>query len=427
MRKQWMVAVGLVVALAAGGCASSGDEAGKASPAPDAKATGPAPGVTDDSIKVGVTYVDTAALKRVGLNYEFGDYRAVYTALFDDINAKGGIHGRKLVPVITPVDPTSVQGAEAACVKLTEDEDVFLVTGFFLGDAVLCTVETHSTAVVGGSHTAERVGRAKAPWFAWYPDQELPLSAIRAFDDAGKLKGRVAVYTSSLEQPVVRSTVLPLLDELGVKPVEVAYGSAPTNDTAALRSELTTISQKFQSAKADAVILYGAAAAGNWLQYAGGQPYQPNLLVTDISGARSYATNAATKDTSILRKGAFAGQYGPDAARYDEAGMQTCLKILEKAGIKVPAPDPKASAGDQPHQAAFQACPDVALLRALLEKAGRKLDYGTFRAAGAGLQVRIPGEPGTRTYGPPPKADGDPEAYLFTWDESTKDFVRQDR
>ncbi len=58
--------------------------------------TGPAPGVTDDTIKIGVTYVDTASLKAVGLNFDLGDYVATYQALVDDINAGGGINGRQL-------------------------------------------------------------------------------------------------------------------------------------------------------------------------------------------------------------------------------------------------------------------------------------------------------------------------------------------
>ena len=89
-----------------------------------------------------------------------GDYEAAYQALFDDINASGGIHGRTLEPVFAPINPVGTDGADAACVELTEDEDVFVVTGFFLDDTVLCPLETHETAVVGGVQTPERLERA---------------------------------------------------------------------------------------------------------------------------------------------------------------------------------------------------------------------------------------------------------------------------
>ena len=40
-----------------------------------------------------------------------------------------------------------------------------------------------------------------------------------------------------------------------------------------------------------------------------------------------------------------------------------------------------------------------------------------------GLKVKIPGDPTERTYGPPPAADGNPQAYLFAWDKTKKTFM----
>lgn len=158
-RFRWMAALAVVAALLMAAC-TSGDSSDDASSGTDGStgttapsATGPSPGVTDDTIKVGVTYVDTAALVASGLNYDLGDHEAVYDALFDKINADGGINGRQIEPVYAPIDPTSTSPAEEACVKLTEDEDVFLITGFFLADAVTCPVATHATAVVVGEMT----------------------------------------------------------------------------------------------------------------------------------------------------------------------------------------------------------------------------------------------------------------------------------
>jgi hypothetical protein len=104
--------------------------------------------------------------------------------------------------------------------------------------------------------------------------------------------------------------------------------------------------------------------------------------------------------------------------------MQKCIAILTKAGIDVPAPkDVKADPSNMPYQSAFQACADVALMRAVLDAAGPNLNYGTFAASIDGLKVKIPGDPTERTYGPPPAADGNPAAYLYTFDTSANDFV----
>ena len=116
----------LVTACTAGDDSTGDDDASGASDTTAApttpSATGPAPGVTDDTVKVGVTYVDTAALVASGLEYDLGDHEAVYTALFDAINADGGINGRQIEPVFAPIDPTSPAPAEEKCVELTEDD-----------------------------------------------------------------------------------------------------------------------------------------------------------------------------------------------------------------------------------------------------------------------------------------------------------------
>ena len=49
---------------------------------------------------------------------------------------------------------------------------MFLVAGFFVADAVNCVVDTHKTAVVGGTQTAERLQNAKAPWVTPLPGAE---------------------------------------------------------------------------------------------------------------------------------------------------------------------------------------------------------------------------------------------------------------
>src|SRR5262245_65869343 len=107
--------------------------------------------------------------------------------------------------------------------------------------------------------------------------------------------------------------------------------------------------------------------------------------------------------------------------------MQKCIATLTDAGIDTPEPkDVGDDPSNQPYQAAFQACPDVALLQATLEAAGDDLNYGTFGAAMDGLKLTIPGDPTARTYGPPPDADGNPSVYLFAWDQDSQAVTRED-
>ena len=107
--------------------------------------------------------------------------------------------------MFAPIDPTSTAPAEAACLKLTEDEDVFLVTGFFLADVVLCPLETHNTAVVGGGMTPD-LGRSGARAVGHVDSRHRPgRRRCRQFADVGELDGNRRIYANAADKPT-RST-----------------------------------------------------------------------------------------------------------------------------------------------------------------------------------------------------------------------------
>ena len=223
--------------------------------------------------------------------------------------------------------------------KLTEDDDVFLMTGFYLNDAVLCPVSTHATAVAGGNMTAERIEQAEAPWLAWLPDTDQPKEVVASFAERGELDGKVAVFAAVADKDDLENDVLPALEKAGVEPVETGISDAPPNDPVATQNAVRTIAERFKAAGADTVLAVGASGA-NWpTSMADDTSYRPKLLFLDITAPRAFATSDATTDTSILDGSLSGGGYGPDQARYEEPEMQKCLAILEDAGIETPAPD----------------------------------------------------------------------------------------
>lgn len=423
-----LVAASLAVACTAGDSepsATSGpstDDAAGTTTVP----TGPAPGVTDDAVKIGLLYVDTTALATAGIDLELGDVEGAYHALVDDINADGGINGRLIDPVYTPVDPIGSEGAERACVEVTEDEEVFIAAGLFLADAVLCVVDTHQTAVVGGEMTPERLERAAAPWFTTGAGPDLDQAVLRAMDEAGELEGPFAVLAGTAEEAEMNDVFLPLLDELGVDVVETAVIDAPQDDPAATYAQVRTIAERFEAAGVESVIPLGGAGQ-TWPNAMSDQPYRPRLVFPQtVGGVQAFLLDAAQTDRSLLEGSIAGGSYAPDQAVYDEAGMQACLQVIEDAGIEIPGPD-EVSGDATPWIAAFQACPTMALLRALLEATGDDLNYGSLQAAGEALgEVSIPGDPTPRHYGPVPATDGEPTPYLFTWDASAEEYVARE-
>jgi len=421
-------AVALVAACTSGDDSTTTTTAGTATPAESTPpATGPAPGVTDDAVKIGVTFVDESALSAVGLELQLGDNQGAYQALFDEINAAGGINGRQIEPVYAPIDPTSTTPAEEACVQLTEDEDVFMVIGFFLADAVRCPVATHATAVIGGTMTAELLAEAQAPWLTNLADGDFPVAILGAMDDAGELDGTVGVFANARDQAVTEDEIVPALDELGVDVAEVGIVDAPAGDQPALEANVRTIAQRFDSVGVDTVVLVGSSGQDWPANLDEDDSYRPQLLFLDQAAVTAFSSNAANTDTSVL-EGAFAGgPFGPPQAVYE--ALTDCVATITEAGVEIPAPDDVADdPDDQRFQPAFAACPQVAILQAWLEAAGEDLNYGTLATAlESGVEVSLPGDTdGPSTFGPAPDADGNPAAYLFGWDEDAQDLVIED-
>jgi hypothetical protein len=384
--------------------------------------TGPSPGVTDDSIKIGVTYVDLESLGDV-VNISHGDYEGSYTALFDAVNEAGGIHGRMLEPVIVPINPVGTDSSDAACVELTEDEDVFAVVGFFLDDAVLCPVETHQTAVIGPSQSPERLSRAQAPWYSDAGSTNFQMDIMRAFADAGEFDGTLGVFAGPQQEAQLNDEVLPLLDELGVEVAESAVVDAPPDDITAINAATGVIGERFESAGVDQVLILGTAGL-TWASGVEASDYRPQLLLTDPNSILAYTSDAAGRDLSIL-DGAVAGNlYGPAQNLWELPAMQECIGVLQDAGVDVDEPDSfPPGASDANFTAPFTACRDMALLQALLEAAGEDLNYGTLAAGAEGLEVELPIQPDPLTYGSGEAADGDPTAYIYEWDPDAIDFV----
>ena len=80
-------------------------------------------GASDSEIKNGHTnpYSGPAS--------SYGVIGKTETAFFTMINEKGGINGRKIVPVYKTICPVPVNLTLAACTSFTEDDHVFAVIG----------------------------------------------------------------------------------------------------------------------------------------------------------------------------------------------------------------------------------------------------------------------------------------------------------
>ena len=118
--------------------------AGPASGAP----TAPAQAVTATSIRVGIPYVDLAAVRQFGITLDQGSFPDAYNAIIANLNAHGGINGRHIVPYLVAVNPVGTGPAVTACTQLAEDDDVFVAIAPQQSD---CFLQQHHVPTISGT------------------------------------------------------------------------------------------------------------------------------------------------------------------------------------------------------------------------------------------------------------------------------------
>ena len=277
------------------------------------------------------------------------------------------------------MNPTVQSSADAACTKLTQDDKVFVAVGFFLADNVLCYVDTNQTATIGGAQTPSRLAQAKAPWFSTDAGENLEINVVKTLAKQGKLTGKVAVMATAADQALLNDKIKPALASAGIKPVSSAVLDAPTNDTTATYAQAATISERFKAAGADKVLLVGESAPGSYLPGLAKTDYRPQLLFSDLNGVSAYLGNKGN-DFSVLKGAVSGGPFGPNDAALALGGpTKACMDVERKAGLVI-KPSSQVPKGD-PDQfvSSALACQQMALLTAILQKAGPTLNYGTFQ------------------------------------------------
>ena len=140
IRRCWAIAAAACVVLGACTSQSAGDDdstssattaSGSGATTGGATGTGNTVGITDDTIKISLIATDLSQLAAQNLAPEIGNAGTTMQAVTDDINAKGGIAGRKVELI-----PHVLAGADAilnpdlgrqACIQATEDDKPFAV------------------------------------------------------------------------------------------------------------------------------------------------------------------------------------------------------------------------------------------------------------------------------------------------------------
>jgi hypothetical protein len=386
--KRWTTIVGaLVIAMTL--CGSLGS--GPVSAAPSATQ-----GVTATTIRVGIPYVDLAALRHLGVTINWGSVPDAYMAIINNINAHGGILGRKIVPYIIPVDPTGPAPAATACTQLTEDDHVFVV----LRPLQPPCYQNHNTPVLSGLFTGAPAPGAQPDFTLTPPDTAFDPLQLAVYNKQGLFKNKkVGIFTGGSQDDPELKVVQTALARLHVQVIQTAIDSAPQGDLPAENASVAVISQKFQSTGVNEVLAVGTGA-NIWPEGLGANQsaYNPPWIGISISNPAGTLTDA---EKPYLKTITYAVAIPPGETVWKES--QSCVSITRKA---YPADTINAFRVGLPpsgitYTAPEFACTDLGLFTAIAKAAGKNLTVASFDRAAYGLRnVVIPGAGGAVSFGP---------------------------
>jgi ABC-type branched-subunit amino acid transport system substrate-binding protein len=381
-----------------------------------------ASGVNSTSIRVGLPYLNLAALQAVGLNINQGSYPDAFNALIDNLNAQGGINGRKIDLYLASVNPTSTASSASACTQLTEDDNVFLAFGPIYP---LCYQQA-GVATINGDMGAT-LSPSAAPNFTLTPPAAAfdPLQiAVYAKQGIFKEKkiGVIGASVDHTEMPIV----LAALKKQHVDVVQSAIDSAPQGDTAANDQQIQVIAQRFESDGVNVVVGVGTGASG-WLQGLNGiqSTYTPRIVATSYSDFAGTVSAKGGNDPTYLKGAVTATPIPSQQVFWNDPAVQKCVHIIKKAYPSTVIGNPSGAPANAPTTwvAAENTCQDVAIFSAIAKAAGKHLTAGTFKQAGYALRdVSIPGMGAPVSFGAGrPYALG--PVYLVTYNSTSQQMV----
>jgi hypothetical protein len=378
---------------------SDATQAGASSPADQ--------GVTSSTIRIGISVINFTALQAVGVTLNDGNYQDAVSALTANMNAHGGVDGRKVVPYFVEMNPANAASIDSSCSELTEDDKVFIVLFPVYPD---CFQQTYDTPVIGGVLPGALPASAAADFSLLPPDAAYDPVQLAAFDKRGAFKGKkVGIFygpSDIAEANVVQSD----LKNLHVDVVVSADDGVTATDTVAVDQEAQTIALRFQDAGVNEVVGVGGTGAATWPRALldNQSTYKPPWIATNVTALASYVASAKGGNPyldNVMASSPVSSAYSV----WTDPAMQKCAAIVRKAypsdAIAAPvnpnSPQAASSGSDTTYAAVEAACQDLAIFAKIADAAGKNLTVASFTKAGYQLRnVTFPGTGGPVSFGP---------------------------
>lgn len=342
-------------------------------------------GVTEDVIRVGVVAIDFDRLAEAGVQINTGDAGAVYTAALEAINDRGGIHGRQLEITTETYLPIGNTEADEACVRLTEDVEVFMVVGAIRLDQVLCYTETNDTAAITISQqNQQRIDRSTAPYVSVRGRTDTrSVEWVDAMAAAGVFDGETVgvLGLTDADEELFNETVA-ALRAAGIDPVEGLVG-ANGGDVVANQAAVEVILEKFRS-EGVTVTVHASPTVGG-LESAARVGYETTWLANPAIGANALTSGGVDLSYVDAMLSLLPTPVGTvdQPAMADDPAVAECVATIEGRTDELVDFALDAEVGNV--NLAINACGAATILELALTAAGPDLTNESLAAALAGL------------------------------------------
>jgi hypothetical protein len=350
-------------------------------------------GVTPDTIRVGIAAIDWDRLAELGVRFGRTSSADLYVAALESINDRGAIFGRLLEPYPELFLPVGSVDFDAACSRLAEDEEIFVVIGQALEDQVLCFTQLNDTAaVLVSGMTDSLVGRSDAPYATiWASLEDQADSVVETVAAAGVLAGAtIGVIGSADVGSIEYQTIVDGFTNAGYGVVEGLIG-ANEGDLIETTRDQEIVYERMRAAGVDFTVsttgvpleIVNAAEAGyttdQWLL----------TVVMTAAGLEDAGVDPGYLDGALAVVNTTIGT-SAQASLADDPAVDSCVDDLEtRAGREIPY---ELDAESSDLATALYACAMAAILEAGLNAAGPELTNESFQEGLESIgEIELPG------------------------------------
>ena len=313
----------------------------------------------------------------------WGDQELAFQTLVDGINADGGINGRQIEVIYEAYNPVGTEDAEAACLRVTEDNEVFAVVGGFFGPAEpanTCIAGRGGTILVGGVQSEERLAEATAPWLAARVLRSRQANVLMSLlDQEGYLEDAEVALVTNIDAEDVHDDVVGALDEFGVEPVEDLLLDAPIGDIVAEDNAWAPLAERIRGSGANTVLVAGNPSST--VRNVASQGLDVDIWALDSDAVQNLGSTVDLADVAgTLTTSALSGQ-----AAWDDESVADCREtfIAANPDVEIIEPDDLEEGDEEWAAGILAACSPLALFQILATAAGADLTNVSFADAAA--------------------------------------------